>query len=237
MRTLLVLTYTGLVALFVVLTTTTILAQTKNRHDSTVVRPYWEVGADLLWLINKNRVPENTVFIRRNQPKGHGKSTALRFRLGVDTDYELTRVGIDDFLYDSFFVYSPYLSIGYQIGKSKGRYEYFYGADLAGWGSRKKQYYYSSADAVTTWWVDRDIWNYNIAAHLFCGFKWKLTKGLSVSVESHLMGIYNRYRHWVETGPVGFGPVGFTDDRERNFTTRIKPMQVVNLTYNLTKSQ
>lgn len=44
----------------------------------------WEVGADLLWLINKNQIPASNLFLRRNYTTKQGARHSWRLRLGVD---------------------------------------------------------------------------------------------------------------------------------------------------------
>lgn len=63
-------------------------AQTLNdRDDNTqhvIPKKSWEVGTDLLWLIDKNNLPANNLLLRRNYTTENGIRHAWRLRIGVD---------------------------------------------------------------------------------------------------------------------------------------------------------
>ncbi|MCC6463487.1 MAG: hypothetical protein IT260_23655 [Saprospiraceae bacterium] len=209
-------------------------AQERGYPDSASAKPYWEAAVDLLWLIDKNTVPASSIFFRRNFPKSDGAHTALRIRLGLETEYETIKgISIDAIPLDSSHSLKPILHLGYELGKTKGRYIYFYGIDLMGsLYSENHNFLITSTPGIfDSTLFKRNIRELNVGGSLFCGFKWKLVKGLSVSVESHLSGIFTRYRYKEESGKYGLKPTGFADDRITRFRVRIRPIQVVNLSY------
>src|SRR5690606_34787895 len=67
-------------------------AQKKNKpilipiqqKEDTLVRYTWEIGTDLLWLIDKNVLPATNIFIRKNLVTKNDRLTALRLRFGLD---------------------------------------------------------------------------------------------------------------------------------------------------------
>lgn len=55
-----------------------------NNLENYFTKESWEVGTDLLWLIDKNQLPANNLFFRRNYTAKQGTRHAWRLRLGVD---------------------------------------------------------------------------------------------------------------------------------------------------------
>jgi hypothetical protein len=210
------------------------LAQKNSMADTLPPRPYWEIATDLLWLIDKQTVPQSSIFIRRNRPEADGGNTALRLRVGLEATHEKRLVINTDIPSDSFFVYQPYLSIGYQKGRSFGRWGYFYGLDLVGSGYQKRQELLV-VNGSGYELFKRNVWQYNVGGDLFCGFNWRLSKGLSISLENHIGYAFSRYRFKDENGPVGGPPYGFADDRVKRHSLIIKPIHVVNLSYSFIK--
>ena len=56
----------------------------KSEKEIVIPQESWEVGTDLLWLIDKNQLPASNLFLRRNYTTDKGARRAWRLRLGVD---------------------------------------------------------------------------------------------------------------------------------------------------------
>lgn len=122
---------------FIVLSVITTCGQAKEKklNDST---NHWEIGLDLLWLINKNQLPATSIFGRYNFVNNNNQKRAWRFRLGINNKtYDSAQ--INDPRNNEFKTIAPYVRVGYEWQKAiNEKVTYFYGADLTTSYSYKK---------------------------------------------------------------------------------------------------
>lgn len=145
----------------------------------------WELGMDLLWLIDKQRQPAKTLFLRVNQLD---KKKAWRFRVGVDgTTIESSpnaTPGDDD--YKNF---SPFLAIGHEWQKEiADKTTFYYGFDI---GSRftKTSWNIPFTDGYRSSQIEAEEW-YLLTSPLI-GFKYQVLDWLYISLESSLRYSYS----------------------------------------------
>ncbi len=192
--------------------------------DSTQIQK-WEIGIDLLGLIDKNKVPEASIFIRRNYGFRNNKCKALRFRIGMDTEKRLVKAW-DGHLIDDYKGYSPYIAFGHEWKTIFPKYRWFFGIDVVGSFTRSNQYY---SVGSTTYYYDT-IRNYTIGLNGLTGFQMNLTKYLSITLESAALikyekkYLYSRDLPWSQGG-----------ENSKRFFTKIEPIMVLNLIYSLQK--
>jgi hypothetical protein len=219
-----------LLVLMVALCVSPAYAQTQQT-EANPAEPYspykWEIGTDLLWLINKNQLPAQSVFARYNYQTAAGKSRGVRVRLGLDymqldssgTTY-LNR-GIDN-------SFRPLVRIGYEFQQPLGRQMFFYGVDL------HLSYFHFNYTRRSFFDQYEHIGKeriFEMGPVLFCGYKYYLTQKLSVSAEFSAQSIY-RTRRFVENGftiPHFGPPASERGIQVDEFNFRILPITVINL--------
>ena len=107
-----------------------VLAQDME-YEQAILPKSWEVGTDLLWLINKNQLPPSNIFVRRNLETQKGTRHGWRLRVGADVsirDSVNVTDPIDNELNETYLL----LQIGHewQYSVSEKALLYF-GADLS----------------------------------------------------------------------------------------------------------
>jgi len=104
-----------------------VTAQKKKRNDTI---KSWEVGSDLLWLIDKNQQPGQSIFVRTNFVTEKNKLRAWRLRFGLNMSYrDSTNIGdpLDNELNDIFIL----ARVGYEWQfKVEENALLYYGVDL-----------------------------------------------------------------------------------------------------------
>ena len=185
----------------------------------------WEVGLDLLWLINKNQLPATSIFARYNFVTKTGKHRALRFRLGVDNSY-YDSSQINGLLPNKSDIIAPFARIGYewQVPANK-QFMFFYGADANIFFYQNKfdrilttiQPVFQYSGTFTTW---------ELGAVGFLGFKYRPTNWLSVSTESTFAAIYRIKRDEVQDA--GQGEINVNE-----FKMNFIPIAVINLCFTI----
>ncbi|MBK7939348.1 MAG: hypothetical protein IPJ82_20695 [Lewinellaceae bacterium] len=196
----------------------------------TLIRNHWELGVDVLSLFDKNNVPAATIFARYNYRQRLAKGRAWRFRVGVDSemrDYsDVTR-----FFTDTWRGYGPYLSIGHewQFQFRSESYQWFVGGDISGQYSSLHSFtLLSIADSTV---VDTRLRDITTRVSAIAGFKYSMTKHLSVSIESAFNLTY-KYMHFDQPESVfGQPPFGISYGTDKKFITDIQPFWTINLTY------
>jgi hypothetical protein len=218
----------GTVLVALLLSAMPLRAQTARRTASadsdTIFRKNWEVGLDLLGLVNENNVPKTSIFLRRTYAGSNHKSRAWRFRLGMDSqrrksnDYEGFSIGDYD-------IYTPYLLIGHEWRHRIKRSTWYFATDLSG------KYYY--VDQIVFQGINNydevKVRNPEISAHGVLGCQMHILGNLSVGIESALTVTYLEY-HLDNKSLSGGGIGGF--DR-RDILTSVQPFMTINLFYSL----
>jgi hypothetical protein len=218
------------ILLAAILLLTTLLAssvysqETKDQSKKDTTRN-WEVGFDLLWLINKNQLPAKSLFARHNFVTKTGKYRALRFRLGVNNSY-YDSSQINGLLPNKSDIIAPFARIGHewQVPANK-QFMFFYGADANIFFYQNKfdrilttiQPVFQYSGTFTTW---------ELGAVGFLGFKYRPTNWLSVSTESTFAAIYRIKRD--EVRDAGQGEINVNE-----FKMNFIPITVINLCFTL----
>ena len=167
--------------LFLVLVNTcsAVLAQDSTSFSSGNVKvSQWEVGIDLLPLINKSQDPFGLILRRYMRLKQNQQ--AIRFKLSpsLTSSTGLNLPGTQ--------VLNPriYIALGYEWQRSNGRLIPYYGFEMF---FRTSTFIYKNLNVVQGKTFD----NY-IGISGFFGAKYRITNQLGISLESHLLYDYHR---------------------------------------------
>jgi hypothetical protein len=221
---------TRLFLIFFIFLTCSAYGQTKNKKVERDTTRQWEIGLDLLWLIDKNQVPSTSIFARYNFTKDKSKKRALRFRLGVNTNlYDSTQiVNPQD---NEIDIFAPYIRPGFEWQQAiNDKTSYFYGIDLSVlyYQNKFKKIIYPGPNlfqgTYKTW---------ELGAVGFIGFKYKPTKWIALSVESSFNLIYRIRRDEDKVTDINFpnDPGGRGKIDVNDLTVSFTPITVVNISY------
>lgn len=218
---------------FLILSTLTTHGQTRKKQNTRDTTSQWEIGLDLLWLINKNHVSPTTLFARYNFVNKKNEKRAWRFRLGVDNStYDSAQ--IVDPRDNEIDIISPYLRIGYEWQREVSlKASYFYGIDASGLYSqyKVKRVLYPGPNLLQG--TDK-TWEFGLIP--FIGFKYRPTKWLAISTESSLNFTYRIRREKNKITDINFpnspGSQGKIDVND--FRIQFQPIAVINLSFYLT---
>ncbi len=182
-----------LLVLLVALCVSPAYAQTQQT-EASLSEPYspykWEIGTDLLWLINKNQLPAQSVFARYNYQTAAGKSRGVRLRLGLDY-MRLDSSGTGNSFRNRSSTIRPLVRIGYEFQQPYDRQFIYYGADL------HLSYYNNNFSRLMQMDQIKDTGRdetMEIGPALFVGYKFFVTKRLSISTEISAQAIYKKRR-------------------------------------------
>jgi hypothetical protein len=190
----------------------------------------WEVGVDLLPLIDKHKLPEATLFFRRNYAIQNHKCQAWRFRLGLDSENRDVKTSFDNVILAQRHTYAPYLSIGHEWKRIMPRYRWFMAIDVIGTGTYADQYFL--VDISGPVYDDWDIRDYQVGLNGIVGFQVYLTKYLSISAESALDIRYVRKK--LDTIGTTGGVMGsYGGEYGEYLNTSISPLLSLGLNYSL----
>ncbi len=168
------------------------------KEPPTFPRQRWEVGTDLLWLINKNTLPATAVFIRRNvQPKNHLPG-AIRLRLGMDWSKQDSTISYPKPT-DKESKIAPFIRIGYEWQHAKGRYQFYYGLDgHFAYAKTTTNLTVLAAAAYSYEGIEKIL---TIGPVGFGGVKFFLSSHLSLSAEASYSIFYNHLEKTTEYWP------------------------------------
>jgi hypothetical protein len=218
---------------FFFLSTVTVYGQTRKKQNERDTTKQWEIGLDLLWLIDKNQVPSTSLFARYNFINKNKQNRAWRFRLGVDNStYDSAQ--INDPRDNEIDIISPYIRVGYEWQKEiSDKTSFFYGVDISTLYSQYKSkiVLYPGPNLYQ---VTDKTWEFGVIP--FLGFKYRPAKWLAVSTESSLNFIYRIRREKDKVTDINFpnssGGQGKIDINE--FRVQLIPITVINLSFYLT---
>ena len=202
----------------------------KKIRDST---RHWEVGLDLLWLINKNQLPATSIFARQNFITKTGKHRALRFRLGLNNSY-YDSSQISGVLPNKSDIIAPFARFGYEWQVPVNtQFTVFYGADANVFFYQNK--YERIVPAASSYFQVRNTFtSWELGLIGFIGFNYRPTNWFSISTESTFSALYRIKRDELAsyllppTIPNGLGETNVNDLRI-NFL----PITVINLTFTI----
>ena len=213
-------------------------AQTASEiHNKDTINT-WEIGTDLLWLIDKNQVPATSLFVRYNFTNKKNKQMAWRLRLGVNTSRKDSSQ-IADPQDNEKYIFAPYLRSGIEWqNKTSAKSLVFYGVDASLSYSQEK-----IKTIVTTipppGVLSQEI-NKTLEAGLigFIGFKYEPTAWFALSIESSLNIFYTIRRDEFKTTSIDFpddeGFHGFIHTNEINI--KFTPITIINLSFYLNRT-
>jgi hypothetical protein len=222
-----------IVALLILLMTVGYGQVRKTEKEKDTTRQ-WELGLDLLWLIDKNQVPSTSLFARYNFVNKKSKQRALRFRLGVDNStYDSAQ--INDPRDNEIDIISPYLRVGYEWQREiNQKSSYFFGVDCSMLFSRykAKQVIYPGPNLYQV--TDR-TWIFGIAPII--GLKYSPLGWICISIESSLNLTYRIRREDDKITDINFpnSPGGRGKIDVNNFDIHFLPITVINLSFFLNK--
>lgn len=191
-----------------------------TEKSDTLVRHTWEVGTDLLWLIDKNTIPFSNVFARKNIVTKNGRFAALRARVGLDFSRE-NSVDIEGLGEEDYFNLSPFIRLGYEWQIQKNKLQFFYGVDL----NILYQYNYNTYEDIFGSTGERKLKNLEIGPVGFIGAKYFLSSNISLSTEISYDLIYQNYQY------NGRDSGTFREDKRSGISGSFKPLYILNINY------
>jgi hypothetical protein len=201
--------------------------RTASADSDTIFRKNWEVGLDLLGLVNENNVPKTSLFIRRTYAGSNHKSRAWRFRLGMDSEW-LKGNDFEGIPTGEYNIYAPYFLIGHEWRHRLKRSTWYFATDVSG------MYYYG--DRIVYQGLNNydevKVRNLQLSANGVLGYQVHVFGNLSLGIESVLTVTY--WDEHVDVKPLDGGAFGgFGGDDRYQLLTAIKPFMTINLFYSL----
>jgi hypothetical protein len=196
-----------------------------------IPRKTWDAGTDLLWLINKNTLPATSVFVRYNVSHKYSLPGAIRLRVGIDLSLK-DSITIYPPPKDNINHFAPFVRLGYEWQHRKGRYEFYYGADMqVSYSSlRLKQIVYGTQNYS----YDGKFKRLEIGPVGFAGMKFFLSEHISFSAEASFNLIYRCRRDYSESYPYPGNPGDLPTTSKMNINelnVRFYPISVININY------
>ncbi|WP_028663794.1 hypothetical protein [Runella zeae] len=220
-----VLTISKKTALTIFIFLFTISLRAQESKDSTK----WEIGTDLLWLIDKNSLPKYSMFAKRTLKK----NGALRLRVGTDikTDPRNIGLGIEKASY--------IIRIGYEKQKKlSDKASVFWGIDAHFRKENVEAYVIPLPQGKPFYYPD---YSWQLGGAAILGFRYFINKNFSFSTEASLNSYYREFSSNNYSG--GFLIVindNYTRSPDFAFISKtyikslvveIAPLQVLNFSY------
>ncbi len=197
----------------------------------TTFRPHWEIGVDLLPLIDKENAPANSLFARRNYFQKNGLGRAWRLRAGVEVE-KRDYIDVGRWKPDTYRTYEPYLSVGHEWQHLDKGFHWFVGVD--GFGSYYRQKFKiltSPADSIREGGFAEE---YKFGIAMTLGFQIRLVNNLSISSEANFSGFFRRYHtdSYAIYGEPGHKS-GHSYELDKVWGIQLRPLYVINLNYSI----
>lgn len=218
----------GLLALLMFFCLSQPPAEAQEIKKDSITRYKWEVGTDLLWLIDKNSAPRNSVFIRRNFTTKNGKLRAWRLRVSGKLYLDKSDDGATAF--DSLEIqdYAMFIRTGYEWQKQYGKFQLNYGIDAHfSWektkaeGARQVEINGMPVTVLTSYYSQ--TWQSGLVP--FVGAKYFITPRWGLSAEANITAYYQHY-NWLSRSGGGFGRKDL-----KSFNLSFNPFYVLQLSY------
>ncbi|QSE98252.1 hypothetical protein [Fulvivirga lutea] len=188
----------------------------------------WEVGTDLLWLIDKNTLPATSLFARYNYLSKKGSSKAIRLRIGIENNmYDSSQV-LNSLprTEDSF---SLLLRPGLEFKRILSPQSiFFYGMD-AHFLLYSQDFRFVTSIAPDPSLYEGTDKTTELGLIPFIGVKYQPVVWLAVSLESSLNAVYRIRRYTDQTGTVTSPGQGRGEINVDDFKINIDPITVLNL--------
>lgn len=218
------LKHTLLLLLFTLVFGSELKAQVKD-----TLRLKWEIGTDLLWLLDKNSLPKYSIFARRTL----SSNSALRFRMGADikTDSRNIGLGIEK---ASFLV-----RVGYEKQKKITRNGgIFWGLDAHFRKENIEGYLIQLPQVKPLYYPD---YSWQLGGVVILGFRYFLGEHFSITAESSIATYYREFssnnysggllivtgNNYASSGSWAF----LSKTNLKSFVLEVSPMQVLNFSY------
>jgi hypothetical protein len=197
----------------------------------TSFHPHWEIGVDLLPLIDKENAPKNSLFARRNYFQKNGLGRAWRMRAGVEVEVR-DFTGVARWTPDIFRTYAPYLSIGHEWQRVSKGFRWFVGVEGSGSYVKKDFFYLASlADSLRQKVVVNEK---KVGVKGILGFQVRLSSNIWLSSEAALSANFWHYHKKVDDYYRGILATGIkSEDFDDVFSINFHPLYVINLIYSL----
>ena len=216
------------------------IGQTKDSNPNQyILTESWEIGTDLLWLINKNQLPPSNIFVRRNLETKKGTRHAWRLRLGADVSV-LDSINVNDSFDNEINQTYLILQLGhewqYQVIENA---LFYFGADLSFAFDRTyilqdRSVLVPSAAGPVRFKETNTIYTPGLSG--IAGVRYHPQPWIALSLESSLITRYRVKRNPFNTTSVldappdaPIGTFGFEDSE--TFLLRIIPIAFINVSF------
>lgn len=189
----------------------------------------WEMGTDVLWLLDKNSLPKYSIFARRTL----SKNSAVRFRMGADIKTDPRNIGLGT--EKASFL----LRIGYEKQKKIARNSGVFWAIDAHFRKENIEGYLIQLPQVKPLYYPDHSWQLGGVAIL--GFRYFFGQHFSVAAESSLAAYYREFssNHYsggllivIDDNYTSSGSAAFLYRTNlKSFVLEMSPMQVLNFSY------
>jgi len=189
----------------------------------------WEIGTDVLWLLDKNSLPKYSIFARRTL----SKNSALRFRIGADIKTDPRNIGLG--IEKASFL----LRIGYEKQKKIAKNSGVFWAIDAHFRKENIEGYLIQLPQVKPLYYPDYSWQLGGVAVF--GFRYFFGQHFSISAESSLAAYYREFssNHYsggllivIDNNYVSSGSAAFLYKTNlKSLLLEVSPMQVLNFSY------
>lgn len=207
-------------------------AQGAAKADNTFL-PHWEIGVDLLPLIDKENAPANSLFARCNYYQKGGKGRAWRLRAGVETEIR-DFIDIVHWEPSTFRTYAPYVSFGHEWQHVSKGFRWFAAVD--GSGSYNKGDFFYLANITDSLQEKVIIKDWTLGATGILGFQVRLFPNIWLSSEAAVAASYWHHHYKNDSYYSGvFSPGNLSEGTDKIFRFQVHPLYVIHLIYSLKK--
>ncbi len=217
----------------ILFTVTAIDCKAQNAKVDTSFHPHWEIGVDLLPLIDKENAPKNSLFARRNYFHQNGKGRAWRMRAGAEVEVR-DFSDVAHWTPSTFRTYAPYLSIGHEWQRVSNKFRWFFGIDGGVSYSRRNDFYLSTFVLTDSLREKIVVNEWRFAINGVLGFQVKISNNLSLGSEASLIASYRSYHFKNDSYYRGILATGNkSEDFDDVFNLKLNPIYVINLIYSI----
>jgi hypothetical protein len=224
--------YTNSFLLALILLTFTTYGQTKNKKTERDTTKQWEIGLDLLWLIDKNQIPATNIQIK----KYIKQNLTLRSRVGIQYDQGDSTQSTFPGPPNTNNSVALFLRSGFEYQQMiTDKITFYYGIDFGIW--------YENNTTHTTLYIPdflsygryektHKMWQLELLP--FVGIRYDITKNLNISIESSLNIFYQNSKYSSTGTSLPNYPdfLVFPSEQESNkFGVKLLPFQYINLNY------
>lgn len=222
---------------FMTICSTIAYGQTDKENKERDTTYQWEIGLDLLWLIDKNQVPSTSIFSRYNWVNKKGNGRAIRLRLGFPSySKDSTEMFNPDWSIDTKNI-GIYVRPGFEWQKEIiSKLSLFYGIDASVTYNHflDEQWVYSSFNPSAIVYHKREDINWIFGTHLVLGFKYFVTKAISISTETTVNLNYRKGSIFFRSGANPDFPDttgGVAGLNMSQYSASFTPITVINLSF------